>query len=694
MILCTGMVILTMAVTSGPAAAESNKGKGGGKQDRVGKLDKALSERADKSGWSRAIVTLKPGADARDEVRKLGGRHLRDLRLISGQVIELPNGQFKKLAERSDVERIDLDRPTSGHLSHVANVTGARAVQLTYGYTGAGVGVAVIDSGVTNWHDDLTYNGSNSKVKVVGNQRVAKFVDFVNGATLAYDDNGHGTHVAGIIAGNGYDSRGTKAGIAPSAHLVSLKVLDAQGRGVISNVIAAIEWSITNRTAYNIRVINLSVGASVSTSYNTDPLTLAAKQAVDAGIVVVTASGNLGRSSTGKSQYGGITAPGNAPWVLTVGASDHKGTLNRRDDTVAAYSSKGPTAIDFAAKPDVLAPGTGVISLSSLNSTLYNLKSGSLVKGALSVVSKPYLTLSGTSMAAPVVSGTVALMLEANPTLTPNLVKAILQYTAQAQPGVDYMTQGGGFLNSHGAVELSRYFATAKHGQRYPVDKAWSGSIIWGNRRLGRGAISPKGTAWELGTVWGSAYDSDGDNVVWGTECGATCKNVVWGTALTLGDNVVWGTFADGDNVVWGTATSDGDNVVWGTFDDGDNVVWGTFATDGDNVVWGTACAGGDCFNVVWGTFDYDGDNVVWGTFDTGDNVVWGTSGETPASVWATADEPEAILWDQSNEEVVIGDPVSFLLLLDPDAVIDATPVEQPLQLLPPVTNVLGSGIL
>ena len=663
--MCTGLVLLTMAVTSAPAAADSNK------------LDAELSSRAGKLGWSQAIVTLNPGAQVGDMVKILGGRHLRELKLINGLVVEMPNGQLNKLAEHPAVLRIDLDRPTHAQLSHVANVTGARAVQYAYGYTGAGVGVAVIDSGIANWHDDLTYAGSNPLVRVVGNQRVATFVDFVNHATQPYDDNGHGTHVSGIIAGNGFDSRGTKSGIAPSAHLVSLKVLDAQGRGVISNVILAMEYAVANRTAYNIRVINLSVGAGVTTSYNNDPLTLAAKRAVDAGIVVVTAAGNLGRTSTGTSRYGAITAPGNAPWVLTVGASDHKGTLNRRDDVVAPYSSKGPTAIDFAAKPDIVAPGTGIISLSAPNSTLYTTKAMNLVTGSLSVTDKPYLTLSGTSMAAPVVSGTVALMMEANPNLTPNLVKAMLQYTAQVQPGVDFMTQGGGFLNSFGAVELARYFASARVGERYPHDKNWSKSLIWGNHRIGRGAISPHGTAWELGTTWGAAYDGDGDNVVWGTECDTfTCRNVVWGTALEEGDNVVWGTAAEGDNVVWGTASAEGDNVVWGTFDEGDNVVWGTFDSESDNVVWGTACAGSDCFNVVWGTVAYEGDNVVWGTFDSGDNVVWGTSGETPSEVWATADEIDAVLWDQSTEEVIIGDWSSFLLLLE-----DLPVVESPITL-------------
>ena len=133
----------------------------------------------------------------------------------------------------------------------------------------------------------------------------------------------------------------------------------------------------------------------------------------------MTAAGNLGKNARGQTQYGGITAPGNAPWVLTVGASSHQGTVNRADDVMAGYSSRGPSAIDFQAKPDVVAPGTGSVSLSSPGSQFY-VKAASLLTGSLDLVSKPYLSLSGTSMAAPVVAGTVALMLQANPNLTPN----------------------------------------------------------------------------------------------------------------------------------------------------------------------------------------------------------------------------------------------------------------------------------
>ncbi|MBA2304480.1 MAG: S8 family peptidase [Acidobacteria bacterium] len=555
------------------------------------KLDKQLDDRSGRAGSSRVIISLKNGADASSEVLRLGGRSGRRLRLINGLVAELPNAQLKKLAQHPAVERLDHDRPTSSLMATASAIVGARTVQQSYGLDGAGVGVAVIDSGVTAWHDDLTYEGSNAAVPVNGGQRVSAFVDFVNDASQPYDDNGHGTHVSGIIAGNGYDSRGSRSGIAPASHIMSLKVLNAQGRGVISDVIAALDYAVVNRVAHNIRVINLSVGAAVTTSYQTDPLTIAAKRAVDAGIVVVTAAGNLGRNQAGAPQYGGITAPGNAPWVLTVGAFSHQGTLNRRDDSIAPYSSRGPAAIDYAAKPDITAPGTGIVSLSDPSSTFYRTKSAYLLNGSIRTAYKPYLSLTGTSMAAPVVSGTVALMIQANPNLTPNLVKAILQYTAQVNPELDPLTQGGGFLNTKGAVDLARYFAAARDGERYPRPKAWSGKIHWGNRRLSGGAISPFGNAWDVGVVWGVAADNEGDNIVWGTVCKDDCFNIVWGTASNEGDNIVWGTSGEGDNIVWGTS-GEGDNIVWGTSGDIRPGVWGS-SDEGDNIVWGTSALDG-----------------------------------------------------------------------------------------------------
>ena len=619
------------------------------------KLDKQLNERASKGGKTKVIVVLKPGWSADAEAKKLGGKLGRSLDLINGKVVELPNGQLKRLADYAGVDRIVYDRPTSGELNRVAVTVGARAVQQSYGYKGTGIGVAVIDSGITSWHADLTYLGSSSLVKTKNGQRVAAFVDFVNGRTSPYDDNGHGTHVAGIIAGNGFDTLGARAGMAPEAHLVSLKVLDEQGRGVISDVIAALDWVVKYGAAYNVRVINLSVGAAVTESYKTDPLTLAARRAVDAGVVVVTAAGNLGQNRLGQTQYGAISAPGNAPWVLTVGASSHEGTVNRTDDEMAAFSSRGPSAIDFEAKPDIVAPGVGTASLSDPSSLMYVTKTAALLTGSLWVNYKPYLSLSGTSMSAPVVAGSVALMLQANPSLTPNLVKAILEYTAQVYPGYNALTQGAGFLNTKGAVDLARYFRTARAGQPYPLDNEWSKKLIWGNHRISNGVIKPNAPAWKPGVVWGAAKTPAGANISWGTLCKNSCSSQVWSA------------FDSEDNIVWGTASGSEDNIVWGTFAEfsDDNVVWGTMADDEDNIVWGTDCGGANCAQVVWGTAASE-DNIVWGTASMDDNVVWGTSGDLDSIVWGTAADEDNITWGTSDGDDTLlfddpdGAPVSF----------------------------------
>jgi len=615
-----------------------------GRQQRFEKLDKEMKSRSGRLlGTSKVIVTIRPGheANAEKEIKKLGGRLGKRLKLVDGMAVELPNRVIKHISERSEVLAIHHDRPINGHMNRTTVSTGARAAQQQWGYDGAGVGVAVIDSGITGWHDDLGYQGSSNAVREVNGQRVTAFVDFVNGLPNAYDDNGHGTHVAGIIAGDGYDSYGARAGIAPAAHLVSLKVLDQNGGGVISDVIAAFEWAVANRVAHNIRVINLSVGARVTESYETDPLTLAAKRAVDAGIVVVTAAGNLGQRTVGltkKTQYGAITAPGNAPWVLTVGAYSTQGTLSRWDDKMAPYSSRGPSAVDFVAKPDLVAPGTGVVSLADPASEFYTTKAAYLLNGSRLTLHRPYLSLSGTSMASPVVAGTVALMLQANPSLKPNLVKAILQYTAQTRH-YDALTQGAGFLNAQGAVELARYFKNPQAGQSYPHSWMWSRQVIWGNHRIKGGAIKPNANAWASNIVWGTLADDQGENIVWGTLCADDCENIVWGTVVQ-----------EVANIVWGTVDNDGENIVWGTADDGENIVWGT--ADLANIVWGTACGSDDCENIVWGT-TMDLANIVWGTMDDGENIVWGTNLDLENIVWGTADDGENIVWGTSADEDV-----------------------------------------
>jgi hypothetical protein len=317
--------------------------------------------------------------------------------------------------------------------------------------------------------------------------------------------------------------------------------------------------------------------------------------------------------------------------VLTVGASSTMGTLTRTDDTMASYSSSGPTAKDFTAKPDLVAPGTGTVSLAVPGSTFYTTKSQYLQASTKPLGSMPYLVLSGTSMAAPVVSGTVALMLEANPKLTPNLVKALLQYTAQEYPGYSPLRQGAGFLNTLGAVRLAQFYANPQEGQRMAAQKIWSRKLIWGNYRLSHVVIKPDANAWANGVVWGSprTLGATGDNIVWATDLlGLLGDNIVWGTAL-FGDNIVWGTAFLGDNIVWGTACggADCDNIVWGTADPLTNIVWGT-ALLGDNIVWGTDALLGD--NIVWGTSTTD---VTWASSSPDDVIYPDTATEPLPSV-------------------------------------------------------------
>ena len=507
--------LLLVAVFVASAVPAIGAGHGGDH-----KLDGTLRLRAHAgTGTSRVILQTTPGSSLEALILSLRGTPGRRLPGMRGQVALIPDRALDALAESAGVSAVMVDRPVQGTLESTpaAAATGAAWARASLGMDGAGVGVAIVDSGVASWHDDL------------GSDRVVHFADFVDFRATAYDDYGHGTHVAGIIAGDGYDSNGTRRGMAPAARLIVLKVLDGDGNGHISNVIAALDYAVENRNRFNIRVVNLSVAAGVYQSYTTDPLTLAARRAVEAGIVVVTAAGNFGRNVKNEVQYGGITAPGNAPWVLTVGASTHQGTAARGDDQVAAFSSRGPSYFDYAAKPDLVAPGVGIESLGDAGTLLFSTNPSARLWGAVDTVTPPYLRLSGTSMAAPVVAGTVALMLQANPALTPNLVKAILQYTAEHRRRYDDLTQGAGFLNARGAVLLAKSFSSDPTAPALAKDPTpWNAHINWGNHRIGGGVLDPRGSAWRTDVMWGASTTGAGEPITWGTACpGPECGSLI-----------------------------------------------------------------------------------------------------------------------------------------------------------------------
>src|SRR5262249_20160725 len=287
-----------------------------------------------------------------------------NLDIINGSVFRLPAGLLPQLEQDPDIAYVSPDRNTI-HLSQedfVLDATQTSGV-INAGYTGYGIGVAVIDSGIRASHPDLAN-------LYTGYSRVVYSQSFIPGLD-ASDQYGHGTHVAGIIAGNGDVSNGYMQGVASRVNLINLRVLDANGAGTDSAVVAAIQRAIQLKSTYNIRIINLSLGRRVTESYLLDPICQAVEQAWKAGIVVVVAAGNFGRdNSMGTNGYATITPPATDPYVITVGAPSTHATDNTSDDTVASFSSKGPTLLDHIIKPDLVAPGNRMVSLSVANSTL------------------------------------------------------------------------------------------------------------------------------------------------------------------------------------------------------------------------------------------------------------------------------------------------------------------------------------
>jgi serine protease AprX len=496
------------------------------------------------------------------------------------------------------------------------------------------VGVAVIDSGIQPGID-------------FGN-RISAFYDFTQGdirAAKPSDEYGHGTHVAGLVGG-------LYTGVAPTSRLIGLKVLDGQGRGTTENVIRAIEFAIAAKGVLNIQILNLSLGHPIYESAATDPMVQAVEHAVRSGLTVFISAGNFGiNRNTGQTGYAGLISPANAPSSIAVGSVRTFDTVTRSDDRIAAYSSRGPSWYDGFAKPDISAPGDNLLSVAAEGSTLRLAQESRGNSGS-------YMRLSGTSMAAGVASGAAALVLQANQGLTPNALKAVLEYTSipvrnDAGGYYDPLTQGVGQIQVAGALQLAQAIdLAAPLGSGWLMSSfspstvigdiayQWSQSIIWGNRRvIGATLLSEQRPAWALEIVWGEGLGDEDDNIVWGNLFDDD-DNIVWGNFFDEDDNIVWGNNIvwgsdDDDNIVWGNLFDDFDNIVWGNFfDDDDNIVWGNFFDDDDNIVWGNNVVWGsgligfrfdDDDNIVWGNFFDDFDNIVWGNlFDDFDNIVWG----------------------------------------------------------------------
>jgi serine protease AprX len=573
------------------------------------KMDAALRvwARGNSAASRRVIVTAAPGTDdlVADLIPAMGGRLKKRLRGVNALVAEVPRGVLKKLTLDSHIVSVSADAQVlaiDGNLiSSQGAPRGTASLREVVGLSPVkpaadGIGIAIIDSGIWPSEDFLG--------------RITAFYDFTRDgiATAPVDPYGHGTHVAGIIgsSGGGSGSSGGSGGnesssndaqyrgIGPDARLIGLRVLDEHGSGETSQVIQAIEFAIAQRETLGIDVINLSLGHPIYEPAASDPLVRAVERAVDAGLIVVASAGNFGyNAELGRSGYAGITSPGNAPSAITVGAMRGADTVTRGDDDVAPYSSRGPSWYDGFAKPDLLAPGHGIVSNGPAASTLYadypSVRAGSSL-----------MRLNGTSMATAVTTGVVALMLEAHrqtyahaQALTPNAIKAILQYTStplDARAGSpDALTQGAGAINAAAAIAAARAIdASTAVGDdwfagtlpRFSIydGEAWAlnASITWRDTPIsGDTLLELHRSAWNADVDWGQPIEWDADVL--------PQASVVWSPASNWAANLVWGV----DLV--GTKTGD-QTFTWGEVEDPLRTVWGDLAaipTGGQTFCWG-----------------------------------------------------------------------------------------------------------
>ena len=466
----------------------------------------------------KVIVQYKqvPTSAHYDTMLGRGGRLHSRLHMIKGAAFTIPVSALAALEADPEVASVTIDH-TMQLMDDYADAASNVSAAVSAGFNGAGVGVAVIDSGINDSHLDLR-DSTETTSRVVYHQDFTG-TPTTNASGGHYDLYGHGTHVAGIIGGNGYLSAGRLAGVAPAVTLIDLRALDANGAGSDSTVIAAIQAAINLKNTYNIRVINLSLGRGIPTSYTQDPLCQAVEAAWNSGIVVVVAAGNYGRLSVnGSNGFGTITAPGNDPYVLTVGAMKTMNTYTRTDDQKASYSSKGPTSYDHVVKPDIMADGNAILSLSARGATLEAAYSGDLVAGSNS--SSDYFRLSGTSMATPVVSGAVALLLQQNSALSPDQVKARLMKTAYKTlptssvawvPHLsrnytefyDLFSIGSGYLDVQAAL-ASNDLAPASAGSALSPYVVFNPSARTVSLVNGNGTVLPGSVVWGSSVVWGT----------------------------------------------------------------------------------------------------------------------------------------------------------------------------------------------
>ena len=351
-------------------------------------------------------------------VARLDGKVVTDLSIINAFAAEMTAEAALELAQSENVRWVSLDAPveqagkpapptpsstpTNNFFLDTMRVRNVWSM----GLNGNGIGVAVVDSGITT-DADFTYNPWPKS--------------FATNSATGNDIYGHGTHVAGIIAGNGSDSNGLYKGVAPGVKLYNLKIADGNGMAYESDVVAALQWVYNNKAQYNIRVVNISLNTTTEQSYHVSPLDAACEILWFNGVVVGVSSGNKG---SGGNYNAANASPANDPFIISVGAADEKGTSSTGDDDLASYTAWG-TTMDGYFVPSILAPGSDIYSVLSSSSDW------DILYPDRTTPDGQYFRISGTSMAAPMVTGAVALLLQDEPNLTPDQVKYRLVNTSR-----------------------------------------------------------------------------------------------------------------------------------------------------------------------------------------------------------------------------------------------------------------------
>jgi len=562
-------LLLAMLLLVLPATSAVNA-QGDGKAKLAGDVSEALRGAAGDDLVPVIVQTVDEPSDAHfGRLHGRGGVVKTRHASIRGYSARVPASQLEAFADDPEIEHISIDEPVKARMDVAYPAVKADLAYQEFGVTGSGIGVAVIDTGVAA-HPDL--------MKGPGNRQVVE-VEIVGKEPGLADYYGHGTHVAGIIAGSGASSTGrpfyrTFKGIAPGVQLLSVRALAPDGSGYTSDILAGLDWVIRNKSVYNIRVVNMSLGHPVFESYTTDPLCRAVRAANDAGLVVVAAAGNGGRLGTG---FGTIDTPGNEPSVITVGALDNMHTVTTSDDTLAPYSSKGPSLVDFVVKPDLVAPGSSIVSLRDPGSYLdvnyhyLTLKVGDYKYDTLNALNDgAYYTLSGTSMAAPMVSAAAALMLQNEPGLNPATVKARLMASAVPDSRTIFET-GAGYLDVEAALKAKGYAKVANSPLAIPGNDGYvyiqDLSLIWGSDWTQAGvwhgkcvtdsvamsSVLDAATYSALSAIWGGGGGGRGSK--------ATSLSLVWNNSVTA-DSLVWGGLGALSGMTNGSVTNEA--AVWG----------------------------------------------------------------------------------------------------------------------------------